>query len=156
MKIVKGEHLEQLRKQAGLSRRALSEKVGIHETHIAKMERGEVQSTSAENIRKLARALKVSVEEISESPPVPPIRVWAERHGVTPKRAATLARAGQIEGAYKGPWPGFYEDVWIVEPDAERLPPTEEQRAQWREHWRRYNKTEYNRERRKRMKEEGS
>lgn len=55
-----GEAIEQLRKEAGLSQEALSDKAGIHVTHIGGLERG-VRNPSYSTLLKLAQALGTRV-----------------------------------------------------------------------------------------------
>ena len=55
--------LRALRKKAGLSQEELGFKSGLHRTYIGSIERAE-QNISVDNIHKLAKALKVSPEEL--------------------------------------------------------------------------------------------
>lgn len=55
--------LKQLRKKAGLSQEELGFRAGLHRTYIGSIERAE-QNVSVDNIHKLAKALKVSVDEL--------------------------------------------------------------------------------------------
>lgn len=54
--------LKALRKRANLSQEELGFKSGLHRTYIGSIERAE-QNISVDNIHKLAKALKVSVDE---------------------------------------------------------------------------------------------
>ena len=58
-----GSRLRELRKKAGFSQEELGFKAGIHRTYIGAIERGE-QNISIDNIHKLAKALKISPEEL--------------------------------------------------------------------------------------------
>ena len=55
--------LRALRKKANLSQEELGFKAGLHRTYIGSIERAE-QNISVDNIHKLAKALKVPVEEL--------------------------------------------------------------------------------------------
>lgn len=159
MRLIRGERLEAARNRAGLNRPALARAVGMHPQQLQKLERAKPpgRSTSEERVRKLAEALGVAPSEIAEEErerPRAPIVVWAERQGISRYTAIHLAIAGRIEGARKEYRSEFGKEVWVMEPDARRLPPTEEQRAAWRRYWQRYNKSEYNRERRRQAKRE--
>lgn len=52
-----------LREKAGLSQEELGFKSGLHRTYIGSIERAE-QNISVDNIHKLAKALKIPVEEL--------------------------------------------------------------------------------------------
>lgn len=52
-----------LREKVGLSQEELGFKSGLHRTYIGSIERAE-QNISVDNIHKLAKALKISVEEL--------------------------------------------------------------------------------------------
>ncbi len=54
--------LKVLRNKAGFSQEELGFKAGLHRTYIGSIERAE-QNISIDNIHKLAKALKISVEE---------------------------------------------------------------------------------------------
>jgi transcriptional regulator with XRE-family HTH domain len=58
-----GKRLRILRKKAGLSQEELGFKSGLHRTYIGSIERAE-QNISVDNIHKLAKALKVSADEL--------------------------------------------------------------------------------------------
>ncbi len=58
-----GKRLRELRKKEGLSQEELGFKAGIHRTYVGAVERGE-QNVSIDNIHKLAKALKISLEEL--------------------------------------------------------------------------------------------
>ncbi len=58
-----GKKLRELRKRAGLSQEELGFRANLHRTYIGAIERAE-QNVSVDNIHKLARALKVSAEEL--------------------------------------------------------------------------------------------
>jgi len=55
--------LRTLRKKAGLSQEDLGFKAGLHRTYIGSIERAE-QNISVDNIHKLAKALKISPDEL--------------------------------------------------------------------------------------------
>ena len=55
--------LRDLRKKAGFSQEELGFKSGLHRTYIGSIERAE-QNISVDNIHKLAKALKIPVEEL--------------------------------------------------------------------------------------------
>lgn len=55
--------LRALRKKSGLSQEELGFKANLHRTYIGSIERAE-QNISVDNIHKLAKALKVSPEEL--------------------------------------------------------------------------------------------
>jgi len=59
-----GKKLRVLRTDAGLSQERLGEITGLDRTYISGIERG-VRNPSLRNIEKLARALKVSVSELT-------------------------------------------------------------------------------------------
>ena len=59
-----GKKLRHYRTQAGLSQERLGEITGLDRTYISGIERG-VRNPSLKNIDKLARALKVSVSDIT-------------------------------------------------------------------------------------------
>lgn len=119
----------------------------MHEVHIAKMERGEVKTTTPERAEALAYALGVDVDAITSAPKRTPLEVWAERQGISLAYAQELAADGRIKGARKGP-----DGMWRVKPDAERLPPTERTRERERRKYRSY-RADY--QRRRRAKEKG-
>ncbi len=56
--------LERLRREAGLSQEALAEKSGVSRPVIVKIENGGIDRVIGGNIRKLADALGVSIEEL--------------------------------------------------------------------------------------------
>ena len=56
--------LEELRRRAGLSQEALAEKSGVSRPVIVKIENGGIDRVIGGNIRKLADALGVSIEEL--------------------------------------------------------------------------------------------
>lgn len=58
-----GKRLRELRKNSGLSQEELGFRAGLHRTYIGSIERAE-QNISVDNIHKLAKALKVSVDEL--------------------------------------------------------------------------------------------
>ena len=58
-----GKRLRALRKKAGLSQEELGFRANLHRTYIGSIERAE-QNVSVDNIHKLAKALKVSVDEL--------------------------------------------------------------------------------------------
>ncbi len=58
-----GKRLRELRKKEGLSQEELGFRAGIHRTYVGAIERGE-QNVSIDNIHKLAKALKVSPDEL--------------------------------------------------------------------------------------------
>lgn len=55
--------LKFLRKKAGLSQEELGFKSGLHRTYIGSIERAE-QNVSVDNIHKLAKALRISPDEL--------------------------------------------------------------------------------------------
>lgn len=55
--------IRDLRKKAGISQEELGFEAGLHRTYIGSIERAE-QNVSVDNIHKLAKALKVSVDEL--------------------------------------------------------------------------------------------
>ncbi len=55
--------LRALRKKANLSQEDLGFKAGLHRTYVGSIERAE-QNISVDNIHKLAKALKIQVEEL--------------------------------------------------------------------------------------------
>jgi len=58
-----GKRLRALRKKAGLSQEELGFRANLHRTYIGSIERAE-QNISVDNIHKLAKTLKVSVDEL--------------------------------------------------------------------------------------------
>jgi transcriptional regulator with XRE-family HTH domain len=50
------------REQQGWTRRELAKRAGLHEQHLAKVERGDRQRIEGETIRKLAQALHCSTD----------------------------------------------------------------------------------------------
>ena len=58
-----GKKLRDLRKKNELSQEELGFRAGIHRTYVGAVERGE-QNVSIDNIDKLAKALKISPEEL--------------------------------------------------------------------------------------------
>lgn len=56
--------LERLRREAGLTQEALAEKSGVSRPVIVKIENGGIDRVIGGNIRKLADALGVSIEEL--------------------------------------------------------------------------------------------
>lgn len=58
-----GKRLRIIRKKAGFSQEELGFKAGLHRTYIGSIERAE-QNISVDNIHKLAKALKVPVDEL--------------------------------------------------------------------------------------------
>lgn len=63
IKILLGRKLRKLRKARGLSQEQLALKAGLDRSFIGKVERGE-KNISIENVERLAKTLKVSVEEL--------------------------------------------------------------------------------------------
>ena len=55
--------LKAFRKKAGISQEELGFKSGLHRTYIGSIERAE-QNISVDNIHKIAKALKIPVEEL--------------------------------------------------------------------------------------------
>lgn len=60
-----GARVRMLRKRRGLSQKQLSEKVGVHYTHISRYERGQSRP-SADGLKRLANVLGVSVDYLLE------------------------------------------------------------------------------------------
>jgi transcriptional regulator with XRE-family HTH domain len=60
-----GKKIRQLRHDAGLSQERLGEVTGLDRTYISGIERG-VRNPSIRNIEKLAKALKVKINELVE------------------------------------------------------------------------------------------
>lgn len=58
-----GKRLRELRKKLGFSQEELGFRAGLHRTYIGSIERGE-QNVSVDNIHKLAKALKMKVDEL--------------------------------------------------------------------------------------------
>ncbi|HUD43934.1 MAG TPA: helix-turn-helix transcriptional regulator [Patescibacteria group bacterium] len=58
-----GKRLRELRKKVELSQEELGFRAGIHRTYVGAIERGE-QNISIDNIHKLAKALKISPDEL--------------------------------------------------------------------------------------------
>lgn len=58
-----GKKLRQLREKAGLSQEELGFRANLHRTYIGAIERAE-QNVSVDNIHKLAKALKISADEL--------------------------------------------------------------------------------------------
>lgn len=58
--------IRDLRKKTGMSQEELGFASGLHRTYIGSIERSE-QNVSVDNIHKLAKALKVHVNELFES-----------------------------------------------------------------------------------------
>ncbi len=58
-----GKRLRELRKKKGLSQEELGFRAKLHRTYIGAIERAE-QNVSVDNIHKLAKALKVAVEDL--------------------------------------------------------------------------------------------
>ncbi len=58
-----GESIRKLRKKLKLSQEELGFNAGVHRTYIGAIERAE-QNVSVDNIHKIAKALKVSPEEL--------------------------------------------------------------------------------------------
>ena len=65
-----GKRLRFLRKQRGLSQTELGESSDIHTSHISRYERGAAQPT-ADTLKRLAEALKVSVAHLIEDSETP-------------------------------------------------------------------------------------
>lgn len=60
-----GERIKTYRNRAGYSQEELAERAGVHGTYIGQLERGEKNAT-LESIEKVARALNVSLEVLTE------------------------------------------------------------------------------------------
>lgn len=58
-----GKRLREVRQSKGFSQESLGDVAGLHRTYVGSIERGE-QNISLDNIHKLAKALKVRVEEL--------------------------------------------------------------------------------------------
>lgn len=58
-----GRRLRELRKEAGLSQEELGFRAGLHRTYIGSIERAE-QNVSVDNVHKLAKAFKISVDQL--------------------------------------------------------------------------------------------
>lgn len=58
-----GKRVRELRKKLGVSQDELGYLAGLHRTYIGSIERGE-QNVSVDNIHRLAKALKVSPDEL--------------------------------------------------------------------------------------------
>ncbi len=58
-----GNKIRSLRKKQGVSQEELGFKAGVHRTYIGAIERAE-QNVSIDNIHKIAKALKVPVEDL--------------------------------------------------------------------------------------------
>ncbi len=58
-----GEKIRRLRLEKEISQESLGDLAGIHRTYIGSIERGE-QNVSVDNLHKIARALKVPVQEL--------------------------------------------------------------------------------------------
>jgi transcriptional regulator with XRE-family HTH domain len=61
-------NLREQRRRAGLTQVQLSQRSGIHQTHISKIELGLVGSPSYTTVRRLAEALNVSPEVLADTP----------------------------------------------------------------------------------------
>jgi transcriptional regulator with XRE-family HTH domain len=136
-----------LRQAKGLSWRALGEMAKIHQYHLAKMERSVVETTTERKIRALARALDTHMDMISEHAELSDIERWANYHNLSPDYAKHLAREGRIEGARKDD-----KGHWRMDPEAEKLAPTEVSRKEWKRRYRNYG-ADYQRRRRAALRE---
>ena len=58
-----GARLRELRKRRGFSQESLAAAVNVHRTYIGSIERGE-QSVSIDNLKKLAKALKLKIADL--------------------------------------------------------------------------------------------
>ena len=58
-----GDRIRKLRKERQLSQEKLAELADLHRTYIGDIERGE-RNVSLENIEKIAKALKVKIEDL--------------------------------------------------------------------------------------------
>ncbi|MDO8590786.1 MAG: helix-turn-helix transcriptional regulator [bacterium] len=58
-----GNRVKELRLKKKLSQAALADRLGLHSTYISQVERG-VRNMALKNIEKLAKALKVKVEDL--------------------------------------------------------------------------------------------
>lgn len=58
-----GDRIKAVRIKRGLSQEVLAEKSGLHRTYVGSVERGE-RNISIKNIHRLAKALKMSLEEL--------------------------------------------------------------------------------------------
>lgn len=58
-----GKRLRELRRRSGLSQEELGFMAGLHRTYIGSIERAE-QNVSVDNVHKLAKALKVSADQL--------------------------------------------------------------------------------------------
>lgn len=58
-----GIKIRELRNKLGISQEELGYRAGVHRTYIGSIERGE-QNVSVDNIHKIAKALKVSPDEL--------------------------------------------------------------------------------------------
>lgn len=58
-----GTRIRKIRKQSGISQEELGYRAGVHRTYIGAIERAE-QNVSIDNIHRIARALKVTVDEL--------------------------------------------------------------------------------------------
>ncbi|MDP2665491.1 MAG: helix-turn-helix transcriptional regulator [bacterium] len=58
-----GNRVKELRLKKKLSQAALADRLGLHSTYISQVERG-VRNMALKNIERLAKALKVKVEDL--------------------------------------------------------------------------------------------
>ena len=58
-----GKRVKEARLKKKLSQAALADKLGLHSTYISQVERG-IRNMALKNIEKLAKALKVKIEEL--------------------------------------------------------------------------------------------
>ena len=58
-----GNRVKELRLKKKLSQAALADRLGLHSTYISQVERG-VRNMALKNIEKLAKALRVKVEDL--------------------------------------------------------------------------------------------
>jgi transcriptional regulator with XRE-family HTH domain len=66
-------NLREYRRRAGLTQMQLSERSGIHQTNISKMELGRISRPAYATVRRLADALDLSPDVLADTPVPAPV-----------------------------------------------------------------------------------
>lgn len=107
-----GERLRELRERRGLTQAQLARRIGVHRMTIAKLEAGQRGSPSAENLRDLARALRVSMPALLGSRN-PATEKALSNYEASPYHQQLIAEGAPINDTERDFLRYVIESVWV-------------------------------------------